>query len=111
LKSTSGSKSRLLNAIHAFYGLNSSQLINPESQLTVKEFVEGIVRDRSRILHGTWSTLRHSLRDSRPNLTILVSELLARYTLALDRYASTTGAKDDIESFLIAVNKFREEDN
>jgi hypothetical protein len=84
-ENTSGSKTRVLKAIKAFYGLTKMQFINPQSQLTVEKFATGFVTDRSRILHGTWSTLNHSLRDSRPSLTSLVRGLLARYALELVR--------------------------
>jgi hypothetical protein len=57
VESTSGSKARVLKAIRAFYGLTKDQFINPQSQLTVEKFATGFVTDRSRILHGTWSTL------------------------------------------------------
>ncbi|SEN88289.1 hypothetical protein [Bradyrhizobium sp. OK095] len=107
-ESTSGSKSRVLKAIHAFYGLTKGQLINPKSQITVEKFATGFVTDRSRILHGTWSTLNYSLRDSRPNLTQLVLGLLARYALELERYGTEVGATDDAEAFLNSVIAYRQ---
>ena len=58
LEDMAGSECRLLDAIKASFGLEADQTISPTSTTTVKEFVKGFVRDRSRILHGTWSTLR-----------------------------------------------------
>jgi hypothetical protein len=107
-ESTPGSKSRVLKAIRAFYGLTPKEPINPQSEITVEKFATGFVTDRSRILHGTWSTLSHSLRDSRPSLTMLVRSLLAYYALELDRYASTTGPADDIEKFVDSVEAYRQ---
>jgi hypothetical protein len=106
-ESASGSKSRLLKAISTFYGLERNQFINPESLITVEKFATGFVTDRSRILHGTWSTLTHSLRDSRPSLTTLVFGLLSNYVLELDRYATIVGATDNIEQFLTSVETLR----
>jgi hypothetical protein len=51
VESTSGSKTRVLKAIRAFFGLTKNQFINPQSQLTVEKFATGFVTDRSRILH------------------------------------------------------------
>ena len=99
-ESSSGSEKRLLKGIEVFYGLNGNQAINPDSKMTVKHFVKGFVRDRSRILHGTWSTLTHHLQDSRPSLTLLVQGLLAQFTLGLDSFMSDPTASDRIENFL-----------
>lgn len=104
-ESTKGSKARVVKAIHAFYGKKAGELINPQSQsqITVEQFAQGFVRDRSRILHGTWSTLAHSLHASRTSLTTLVRELLTFYSLELDQYAAKGSNKDKIEAFLSFV--------
>jgi hypothetical protein len=106
-QSSSGSKSRLLKAIQAFYGLTRGQFINAESQITVEKFATGFVTDRSRILHGTWSTLLKSLRDSRPTLTALVHGLLASYAFELETYLCDARSADDIEQFLSYVEARR----
>jgi len=51
-ESSSGSTTRVLEAIRAFYGLEPDQFINSHSQTTVKQFAAGFVRDRSRISTG-----------------------------------------------------------
>jgi hypothetical protein len=102
-----GSKSRLLKAIRAFYGKDAGDLINPQSQTTVEQFVQGFVRDRSRILHGTWSTLSYSLHASRPSLTTLARDLLTLYSLSLDQYIASASPRDDVESFLDFVDAQR----
>jgi len=107
-ESTKGSKARVLKAIEAFYGLKSEDFINPQSQTTVEQFAQGFVRDRSRILHGTWSTLNHSLRASRPSLTTLVRDLLAQYSIVLDRYAVAAAPNDDVEAFLSFIDAERQ---
>jgi len=107
-ESSTGSERRLLHAIRTFYGLKSDQFINPQSHITVKQFAKGFVRDRSRILHGTRSTLASHLRDSRPSLTVLVHGLLANYVLELDHYASTPGVSDRLDDFLTWVENRRE---
>ena len=103
-----GSERRMLAAIRGFYDLGPNQAINPTSPITVRQFVKGFVRDRSRILHGTWSTLMRSLRDTRPNLTWFVRGLLASYTLELEAYDSTSNTVDSIEGFLDWVQSQRQ---
>jgi hypothetical protein len=110
-ESTSGSESRMIRAIKTFYGLESDQPIGPSSQTTVKAFAKGFVRDRSRILHGTWSTLWSHLRDSRPSLALLAKGLLANFTVELDAYAGEMTAKDDTQSFLDWVENHRATSN
>ncbi len=104
-ESTSGSKVRVLKAIRAFYGKEPNDVINPESQTTVEQLAKGLVRDRSRILHGTWSTLNHPLHASRPSLTGLARDVLAIYTMELDQYLASASPSDDVEKFLDFVER------
>lgn len=97
---TSGSERRVCEAIAAFYGIAADELVSPQSQLTVKQLAKDLVRDRSRILHGTWSTLTHSLRLSRLNLETFAGSLLANYTVGLDLYKESVHATDALEPFL-----------
>lgn len=106
-ESTSGSKSRIIRAIRSFYGLEPDQFISPQSTITVDAFAKNLVRDRSRILHGTWSTLSHPLYLTRASLTIFVRDLLIRYVLQIDRYAAQSDASDDIEGFLADIERER----
>jgi hypothetical protein len=99
-ESTSKTKQRLLQAMKLVYKLTPDQFINKDQTITVKGFVEGLIRDRSRILHGTWSTLMTNMRESRPNLMFLARDFLRAYTLALDRYLADPKAQDNIEKFL-----------
>lgn len=95
-ESTKGSERRVLDSIKAFFGLNPPDFIAPQSQLTVKRFAKDLVRDRSRVLHGTWSTLTHSLRLSRPMTESLAGSLLVNYSL----YIKSPDATDALEPFL-----------
>jgi hypothetical protein len=98
-ESSSGSQKRVIEAIRTFCGLGPNQLINPTSQVTVKEFAKDLVRDRSRILHGTWSTLVHSMRASRKSVEALVVGLLARYMFEMQNYVAVPGVTDAREAF------------
>jgi hypothetical protein len=106
-ENTAGSERRLHDAMKAFFGLESDQTLSPRSTTTVKEFVREFVRDRSRILHGTWSTLRTNLRTSRVSLTSVVRQLLLEYTLALDGFSADPAAVDEIGVFLAWVDAQR----
>lgn len=101
-ESSRGNKKRLLKGIKVFYGLEADQFINPDSRITVNKFVEDLITDRSRILHGTWSTLVHQLQDSRPSLTLLVRGLLTQFTLWLDQFILDQDIlnNNNIEEFL-----------
>jgi hypothetical protein len=108
-ESTKGSKARVIKAIEAVYGLKRTDFINPNSQTMVEQFAQGFVTDRSRILHGTWSTLNHSLRASRPSLTMLVRSLLATYSLVLDTYVGEASPTDEVDAFLNYMDQQRQE--
>lgn len=102
-----GSKVRIVKAICSFYDRTRTQNINDSSTVTVDKFATSLVTDRSRILHGTWSTLTHSLRTTRPTLIGLVHDLLRRYILELDVYLARKDAIDDVDHFLDAVKARR----
>jgi hypothetical protein len=106
-ESTSGSKRRLLTAVRVFYGSRPEDFINPHSEITAEEFVEGLVRDRSRILHGTWSTLATNLSDSRSALVWVIRDFLAVYASELDKFATASSGRDDIEEFLAWIEATR----
>ncbi|HZZ61224.1 MAG TPA: hypothetical protein VFE63_08630 [Roseiarcus sp.] len=56
-ESSSGSQQRMLDILSGFFDLGPDDPIAPGSLLNARQFARNIVRDRSRILHGTWSTL------------------------------------------------------
>jgi len=104
-ESAQGAKARLKQAIRAFYGLNETDLISPYSQTSVKRFVDDLVTDRSRILHGTWSTLNHTLEAGREGLQNFVIDLLKRYILALKEYITSENPTDNCTAFLAFVER------
>ncbi|MDO9422164.1 MAG: hypothetical protein Q7T66_16000 [Herminiimonas sp.] len=105
--SSKGSEVRIIQAIKTFYGLESDQTLSPDSIITVKEFAKGLVRDRSRLLHGTWSTLTTDMRSSRSSLTVLAHELLIQFSMELDEYEAAGTMIDDIDPFLTWIEARR----
>ena len=101
-------KARMLAAIAAFHGQKATDRLLPELEVTVQEFVDRFVEDRSRILHGTRSTLGSHLRDSRPLLSHLANSLLRHYAVELDQYVGAGGDEDSVDSFVASVRARRE---
>ena len=102
-ESTSGSGSRIELILAAFYSLSPNDMLTSESTTTAKQFAKGIVQDRSRILHGTWSTLNPRLGMDRQGMEQFVIEVIRRTAVELDVYANTTAPIDEIEPFLMWV--------
>jgi hypothetical protein len=69
----------------------------------VKRFVEELVGDRSRILHGTWSTLNDTLEAGREGLQNFVIDMLRKYALALGEYVCSGNPTDNHTAFLTFV--------
>lgn len=110
--STKNSGSRLKDAFSSFYGLSPDCSYPTGSNQNVEDVVKAIVESRSRILHGTLSTLTaDSLatdnHGGRRVLEFLCMDLLATSSLKLDAYASTTAPKDNIKHFLQFVSTER----
>lgn len=110
--SSKNSGSRLEAAFSSFYGLSPECSYPSGSNRKVKEVVKAIVESRSRILHGTLSTLTaDSLatdnHGGRRVLEFLCMDLLAAFSLKLDAYASITAPKDNIKDFLQFVSAER----
>ncbi len=111
--SSKNSGSRLEAAFSSFYGLSPESPYPSGSTRKVKDVVKAIVESRSRILHGTLSTLTaDSLatdnHGGRRVLEFLCMDLLATFSLKLDAYASITDSKDKIKDFLQFVSAARE---
>jgi hypothetical protein len=73
-----------------------------------KEFAHGFVRDRSRVLHGTWSTLNARLGGSRDSLENLAVTLARASALELDAYIQSALPTDDTDAFLSWVKSRRQ---
>lgn len=104
-ESTQGCKDRLLRAFQSFYGLSAKQPLRESDPRTVIQFINSIVTARSRVLHGTWSTLNYrkptqNERQHRDEIELLARDLLTRFTLQLDSYKKTEQPEDDFIKFL-----------
>lgn len=111
--SSSNSGHRLRSAFLAFYGLPPESPYPPGSTRKVKDIVKAIVESRSRILHGTLSTLTaDSLatddHGGRRLLEFLCMDLVATFSSKLDAYALTSDPSDKIEEFLKFISTARE---
>ncbi len=99
------SAQRLREAFQSFYCLSKDQPIGEGSPRTVDQFIKSIVGARSRILHGTMSTLTPDIlttgdHGGRDVVELLAMDLLRRFTLMLDDYEILPDAKDNVTSFL-----------
>ncbi len=107
------SSNRLHQAFSSFYGLAPESPYPPGTSRKVEDFVKGIVGSRSRILHGTLSTLTaNSLatdeHGGRKIIELLSMDLLLSFSLRLDQYASESESKDNIVAFLQFVSLRRQ---
>lgn len=105
---TSGSQARLEAILSTFYGLNPGDPVTSESMMTAKQFAKGIVGDRSRILHGTCSTLDSYLTMSRSDVEGFVIEVVRRAAGELEHYANSSESRDDLDAFLAWVRARQE---
>jgi hypothetical protein len=106
-ESTKLSKKRLCQAIQAFYGRKETDPFATDASITVKQFVEGIVGARSRILHGTLSTLMENV-DVRGSVEVLSFDLLRRSSLALDGFSALAAPDDTAKAFLDWIDEQRQ---
>lgn len=104
-ESTAGSETRIKSILGAFYGLGPEETITSQSTMTAMEFAKGLVRDRSQILHGTWSTLNSRLAMNRHSMEQFVIAVIRRTAVELVAYANSTGSIDEPESFLTWVKE------
>jgi hypothetical protein len=103
-ESASGSQRRLEAILQAFYGLSPTDPLHSETSTTAKQFARGFVGDRSRILHGTWSTLNSRLSLGRGGMEEFVIAVIRRAALELENYASTRAPSDEIDAWLAWVS-------
>lgn len=83
--SKSGSEKRIKEAFQAFFDLQDSDVL-PGSTVSVHSFVKSLVEFRSKVLHGTQSTLSHYSVADRQEVAVLVFLFLRLYSLCLDAY-------------------------
>ena len=103
-ESSKGSQQRMLEILSAFFDLGPDDPIAPGATLSAWQFARNVVRDRSRILHGTWSTLNARGID-RAGMEGFVVSVLRRAAIELEAYAHSVGPVDDIEKFLSWVRQ------
>ena len=106
-ESTKLSKKRLCQAIQAFYGRKETDPLATDASINVKQFVEGIVGARSRILHGTISTLMENV-DVRGTVEVLSFDLLRRSSLALDGFSALAAPDDTAKALLDWIDEQRQ---
>jgi hypothetical protein len=106
--STKLSKERLCKAIEAFYGLGPKDPLPTDPSKTVEKYVTEIVGARSKVLHGTTSTLAENVEAVRADVELLSSDLLSRTSTALDQYAATSNPDDSARAFLAWINSMRQ---
>jgi len=99
-ESTSGSMRRLMVILEAFYRLKPDDPVVEGSTTTAKQFASRVVNDRSRILHGTSSTLHAVLAPDRTGLERFVIAVIRRTALEIEDYSATLSPNDRIESLL-----------
>ncbi|WP_186040536.1 hypothetical protein [Burkholderia gladioli] len=104
-QSTSGCKNGLIKIFEVIYGLTKNQPLRDNDSRTVLSFIDSIVTARSRVLHGTWSTLNYrkpALNEyqHRQEIELLARDLLSRFTLHLDDYKKTDNPEDNFMSFI-----------
>lgn len=97
---SSGSSKRIRKTLEAVFGVKPSSPLFQQSPITMEQFVESVVKARSRILHGTWSTLADDLPVTPDELSPIARDLLLLYTRKLDAYLQETSASDDADAFL-----------
>ena len=99
-ESARGSTARVLAILQCFFGLQPDDPVAPGSTLTAKQFAANLVRDRSRILHGTWSTLNARLDRSRTGMEGFVTTVIRRAVIELETYSHEPAPVDDIDAFI-----------
>lgn len=98
-EANSGSGARILKILGAFFDLEPNDPISASSLLTAKKLSQNIAENRSRILHGTWSTLKPR-SINRVGMEDFVNNVLRISVIELDAYARSVNAPDDIDEFL-----------
>jgi hypothetical protein len=103
-ESSRGSGRRILEILGAFFDLGPDDPVAPGSLTSARQFAQNIVRDRSRILHGTWSTLNARSID-RVGMEGFVITVLRTAAVELEKYARCAERTDGIDGFLGWVRK------
>jgi hypothetical protein len=103
-ESSRRSERRMLEILGAFFDLGPNDPVAPGALLSARQFARNVVRDRSRILHGTWSTLNARGID-RAGTEGFVITVLRTAAIELEAYAHSVSPADDIDEFLTWVRQ------
>ena len=100
--STTGSKGRVSKALRVMFGDGAQASARRD-----EEFAEAVVRARSKILHGTWSTTAmEDVGIDRVSVEKAARGLILYYSVLLDEYQeSVKVAADSAASFLAWIEK------
>ena len=99
-ENSTGSTRRLREILLCFFELQPDDPISPGSALTAKQFAANLVRDRSRILHGTWSTLNTRAGRNRDEMEGFVITVIRRAVLELEAYSREPSHSDEMDAFI-----------
>jgi hypothetical protein len=108
VESTDRCKHRLCEAIHAFFGLSETDPLPTNPSTNIKKFVEEIVGARSRVLHGTLSTLTESPEITREIVEAMSLDFLRRCTIAIDGYGAVANPTDAAKALLKWIDAERQ---
>jgi hypothetical protein len=103
-QSSTRSAQRILEILSAFFNVGPDDPIGPGSPLSARQFARNVVRDRSRILHGTWSTLGARGID-RAAMEEFVVTVLRTAVIEMEAYVHSAGPADDFDEFLSWVRQ------
>lgn len=100
-ESSKRSRMRLRQGFKALFGVDGPSQIDTILPVTVDEFVEAVVTARSRVLHGTWSTLANrDVEVDRRDVTRITQNFLKISARALDTYSRSAQPSDNVDAFL-----------
>lgn len=98
-QSSRGSEQRMLEILNVFFDLGPDDPIAQGSPLSARQFARNVVRDRSRILHGTWPTLNARGID-RVGMEGFVMTVLRAAVIELEAYIHSADPANDVDEFL-----------
>ena len=98
-ESSKNSKPRVTSALQNLLGVKPDERILPPFEITTQVLVDTLVRDRSRIMHGTWSTLGNRVPTRRDGVEAVVGAVLRQAAIHLQAYSNEASSVDTIEAF------------
>lgn len=99
-----GSTQRILKTLQTFFDLAPDDPVAPGSMVDARSFAARVVRDRSRILHGTWSTLNTRGMD-RDGMEAFVRSVLRSAVSEMEGYIALPDSCDDMQDMLAWVER------